>query len=182
MYESNYFWKDDQLKHFIDPAKLPYFKRSLLFFCMQWQTTTAVEKTTSPKIWDAVLKNLTIGQCPIAREIPVPFWPSEKVFVAHKFIIGATKSVAVFLLSTMSRQQTHNIGVVAASYTTKRLVSAVGPKISYKTWLANVVEKVITDYCQTRNYYVFYFIILVSLWNHEEDTVIPYLKIMFLLL
>lgn len=92
-----------------------------------------MEKTTSPKIWDAVLKNLTIGQGPIAREIPVPFWPSEKVFVAHKFIIGATKGVAVFPLSTTSQRWTNNIGVVAASYTTKRLVSAVGPKISYKT-------------------------------------------------
>lgn len=92
-----------------------------------------MEKITSPKIWDAVLKNLTIGQGPIAREIPVPFWPSEKVFVAHKFIIGAIKGVVVFLLSTTSRQKMHNISVVAASYSTKRLVSAVGPKISYKT-------------------------------------------------
>lgn len=55
-----------------------------------------MEKTTSPKIWDAVLKNLTIGQGPIAREIPVLFWPSEKVFVAHKFIIGATKVLRFF--------------------------------------------------------------------------------------
>lgn len=158
---------------------------------MQWQTTTAVEKTTSPKIWDAVLKNLTTGQGPIAREIPVPFWPSEKVFVAHKFIIGATKGVAVFPLSTTSRRWTNNIGVVAASYTTKRLVSAVGPKISYKTWLANVVEKVIIYYKSIQKllcFLLYNFGLIMKSWrgncntlsgNHVLTTVMSAINLLF---